>query len=355
MKKNKKNIAIIGAGLFGCTIALILSKKHSIDLYEKRSDILNEASMYNQFRFHHGLHYPRSIKTVNEIKKSNKSFVNFFGKKIFGSTDNFYCISKNSSRTTFKKYINFLKKNNLNYKLKNNCKFTSNQIEGTIISDEKIMNYFKIKKIIKSKLKKSTVKLKLNSNFNLTKLKSQDYDKVIITTYKNNNEILKKLGFNKLKKFRYELIEKIAILLPKIYRKISIVVMDGKFLCVDPYLGTPYHLLSHVKHSKIQIIKKKFCNFSKENNKQLIIEKKSNTKNSNFKKFIKDGSKYLTFLNEAKYIFSLYVVRTIKPNVKKTDDRTNLIEIVNDKIITVLSGKWNTCVSQANYINKLIK
>ena len=31
--------------------------------------------------------------------------------------------------------------------------------------------------------------------------------------------------------------------------------MDGNFLCLDPYAGTSYHLLSHVKHSKIKIIK----------------------------------------------------------------------------------------------------
>tara|TARA_B100000780_G_scaffold261512_1_gene213995 strand:- start:237 stop:365 length:129 start_codon:yes stop_codon:yes gene_type:complete len=31
----KKKIAIVGAGLFGCTISLILSKKYDVDLYEK--------------------------------------------------------------------------------------------------------------------------------------------------------------------------------------------------------------------------------------------------------------------------------------------------------------------------------
>jgi predicted NAD/FAD-binding protein len=30
-------IAIIGSGYFGSTIALILSKKHNIDLYEKEN------------------------------------------------------------------------------------------------------------------------------------------------------------------------------------------------------------------------------------------------------------------------------------------------------------------------------
>ena len=38
--KNKKTIAVVGAGLFGCTAALILSKKHNVDLYQRRPDIL---------------------------------------------------------------------------------------------------------------------------------------------------------------------------------------------------------------------------------------------------------------------------------------------------------------------------
>ena len=39
--------------------------------------------------------------------------------------------------------------------------------------------------------------------------------------------------------------------------------MDGNFLCLDPYAGTSYHLLSHVKHSKIKIIKNISARFPK--------------------------------------------------------------------------------------------
>ena len=49
----------------------------------------------------------------------------------------------------------------------------------------------------------------------------------------------------------------------KKYKELSFVIMDGKFVCIDPYLGTPYHLLSHVKYSKLKIIKKKFSKFPK--------------------------------------------------------------------------------------------
>jgi len=56
-----KKICIVGAGLFGTTLALMLAKdkKNHIDLYEKKKDILSETSLKNQQRFHLGYHYPR--------------------------------------------------------------------------------------------------------------------------------------------------------------------------------------------------------------------------------------------------------------------------------------------------------
>ena len=182
-----------------------------------------------------------------------------------------------------------------------------------------------------------------------------DYNKIIIAAYKNNNDILKRLGKKIHYKFRYELVEKIAVKLPKKYKELSFVIMDGKFVCIDPYLGTPYHLLSHVKHSKLKIIKTKFSRFSKKYDIPLIKVKSTNIKISKFNKFIKDGSKYLPFLKYAKYMFSYFVVRTLKSNVEVTDERTNLRKQVNNKIITVLAGKWNTCVYEAKKIDKLLR
>ena len=345
--KIKKNIAVIGAGLFGCTTALVLSKKHNVDLYERKTDILNEASMCNQFRFHEGFHYPRSVKTFKEIKKSNKDFIDFYGRNIFGKTENYYSITKKDTKTKFKQYIKFLEKNNLKYTIKSKSDFVSKKIEGTILSNEKNLNYFKIKKKIIKKLSESTVNVKLRSQLDQAILRYKKYDHIIIAAYKNNNEIIKKLGFKVTNKFRYELIEKIIIKLPKKYKKTSIVVMDGKFLCLDPYIGTKYHLLSHVKFSKLKVVKGFYSKFPKKYDSRLIKTKSQNIRESRFKDFIRDGSTYLPFLKKAKYISSFFVVRTLKLNVEKTSERTNLTKKINKKIITILAGKWNTCVTES--------
>ena len=71
-------------------------------------------------------------------------------------------------------------------------------------------------------------------------------------------------------------------------------------------------------------------------------------------KFINNCKKYLPFLEEAKYIGSFYVVRTIEINKEKTDERLNQILKINNKIFTILSGKWNTSVGLAKRLKKII-
>ncbi len=344
-------IAIIGAGFFGTICGIRLSNKHEVHIYEKNKEILKGASLANQLRFHLGYHYPRSPKTVKEIKKHYKDFIKFFGQNIFGKTKNFYGISKEKSKVSFKKYLLFLKKNNLKYKKIKTNKF-SNKIEGQILSYEKNLNYFKARNIIKRQLKKNKVKIFYNTKFNKKLIK--DYDKIIVATYDQNNTVINSLGLKIKNNYKYELVEKIIIKLPKKYKNISCMVIDGKFVCLDPYIGTKYHLLSDVKNSKLEVLENKYPKFKNRNKKYLNSGIVKNIKISKFKNFIKHGSLYLPFLKNSKYIGSFFVTRVIKIHKEKTDERLNEITKVNKKIISIFSGKWNTCIGIAKNLENII-
>ena len=124
-----------------------------------------------------------------------------------------------SSKTSFTKYLNFLTKNKLKY-LFEGKKYFSNNIEGVIKSQEKILNYFQAKKIIHKKIKKiKNIKVFLNTKFKKNYIKN--YDQVIVCTYDQNNNILNTLGVKPKRKFKFELIEKILIKLPKKFNKKS--------------------------------------------------------------------------------------------------------------------------------------
>ena len=134
-------------------------------------------------------------------------------------------------------------------------------------------------------------------------------------------------------------------------KKKSYVVVDGKFVCIDPYLGTKYHLLSDVKNSKLETKVGKFPLFKHKNTRYLNSGIIRNIKVSQFNNFIKRSSDYLPFLKDAKYIGSMFVVRAIMKNKEKTDERTSIVKIHSKKILSILSGKWNNCV----YLAKNLK
>ena len=145
---------------------------------------------------------------------------------------------------------------------------------------------------------------------------------------------------------------KIVIKLPQKYKNKSFVVIDGNFVCCDPYIGTNYHLLSDVYNSKLEIQNTK--NYKFKSNKRFFVNKtpKKKLEISRFSNFIKNSSKYLPFLNNAKYIKSMFTVRTLLSNKEKTDERTSNVGKINDKLYVVLTGKWNTTVQIAKNIEK---
>ena len=344
-------IAIVGAGFFGTAIALRFSKKHFVHLYEKESDILKGASEANQFRYHLGYHYPRSISTISEIQEAHEfNSKNGYFKKFLKKNLNYYGVNKRLSKVSFSKYISILKKKNIFFKKFKNI-IKGSECKNFIQSKETNLNYFKYKNFIKKELSRSSnIKLKLNSE--IDKKDILNYDKVIICTYSNINNILKKIGIKKLLKFKYELIEKLIVRLPKKFKNISYVILDGKFANLDPYEGTKNHLLSDVLNSKLEIKKSKFPTF-KDSRKKYLNKGLVRTPESTFKRVVKRCSKYFPFLENSKYVYSIYSIRTIKRE-SNNDDRNSEIININKKVCVVFSGKWMSCYYIANKLYKFL-
>ena len=100
-------IAVVGAGIFGVTIALKLDEYYDVTLFESSRDILTAASRANQLRLHRGYHYPRSPDTVKTLLESIEFFTNEYKHSIVDSYDHFYCIAKEKSMTSPEQYLKF--------------------------------------------------------------------------------------------------------------------------------------------------------------------------------------------------------------------------------------------------------
>ena len=112
-------------------------------------------------------------------------------------------------------------------------------------------------------------------------------------------------------------------------------VLDGKFIFLDPYLGTNSYLLSDIKSSKIEIVDCPILFIKKLKKRFLskgVIKKK---KNSNY-------NHYLKYYKYVDYLFVLFATRTlhIYKEKEKTDERLSKIIKYGNNIIYIFFTKF---------------
>lgn len=348
---NKTKIAVVGAGIFGVTAALELSKENSVDLYEIKDDILRAASGINQLRLHRGYHYPRSEKNAVLLSKEFEVFNNHFSKCIILNDNYYYCIAKDNSKTSASQYLEFCKKHKLEYEEKDLDFISKEKISLSVKVREGLLDLFKLKLELRKGILKSKINLLLNTKFQQSFI--QKYDYVVICTYAALNKFLENYPHNK-REYKFQVCEKPVVKLPKSFKNTSIVVFDGPFLTLDPYGRTGLHLMTHVKHA---IHSENIGIYPEFDEKLLSVIDKGIVKKppfSNFKFFRESVREFVPGIRNIEYIGSMFTIKTVLPYVEKTDERPTLIEQVNSNLISVLGGKIVTCVSTANKISKLI-
>jgi hypothetical protein len=339
-------IAVVGAGIFGVTIALNICKIHNVTLYDINNDIMTSASRANQLRLHRGYHYPRSPKTAKELLHSINYFIDEYKDSIVYNHDHYYSIAKEKSLVSPSQYLEFCDMFNLEYKVIDNFKHVNNEkIAMTVTVKESLLDYDSVYNTCKERLKKSNIKNMLGTKF--TKKDMSEFDIVINCTYANINYLLS--SEDRLK-YKFEVCEKIAVEMPKDMKNKSIVVMDGPFMCVDPYGRTGLSLLGNVVHAIHHTNTGHFPTIPvvmfKDLDNGLVLKPKI----SNYSKFIETGKSYIPSLVKAKYKGSMYTVRAVLPNMEKTDGRPTIVSNTGNKIINVFSGKIDTCVRASKLI-----
>lgn len=346
-------IAVVGAGIFGTTIAIKLaSENFKIDLFEKESDILQAASGINQYRLHRGYHYPRSIETALSSKKAESSFRVEYSESLLDNSEHYYCVAKEKSKVSKEEFINFCNKCELEYKEDNLDFVNLEKVQLTLKVKESLIDPIRLRKIVWQKLHSNKVNIILNKVFSNEDIKN--YDVVINCTYANLNHVLEKTS-KILENYQFELCEKPILKLPELFKRKSVVVMDGPFFCIDPYSDTGFHLMGNVVHALHKTNVGLFPDIPEEFKPLMnkgIIKKPPIT---NISKFMEVATKFMPEIKNAEHIGSMYTVRTVLPNVHDTDERPTLVKKINDKIINVFSGKIGNCVEAADEVLKILK
>ena len=334
------NVAVVGAGIYGITSAIKLSNKgYEVDLFESKGDILAATSGINQYRIHRGYHYPRSKDTILSCRDNESSFVSNFKKAVVDKAEHFYSIASEDSFTAPRDYLHVLDECNLEWEIVDplpNCDLTVKVNENLYCPET-------LKSICLDRIKGCGINLFLHRKIK-DKKELLSYNYKIISTYSSLND------FDDTKKdYQFELCEKPLFKLPQQYSNKSIVVMDGPFMCFDPYSNTEYHVGGNVVHaihtSNIgtePIIPPAYKDYI---NKGII----TNPKYTNVSSFIESAKKFFPDIEKAEHIGSMYTIRTVLPNKDKTDERPTIVRFEKDTAI-LFSGKVVNCIEAADKI-----
>lgn len=354
-------ILIIGAGIFGTSVATILSEKNNqVDLIEAESDIMQLASRVNHNRIHLGYHYLRSIQTAEQSIEGLLSFLFNYGKAVIHQLPNYYAIAKDGSKTTPAEFGRFCDNVGIGYdNIFPDAKFLNRDvIQECFRVPEPVWDYQRLKKIILASLKKAKVNLLLNTE--CTQLKQladttfeatfnngiKQYDVVINTTYTNMNRVNSYLGVEP-KKLLFE-----NVLIP-VFKypssALGLTVMDGPFCSVMPRGNVKNEfLLYHVKQSIIEsqiAINKPHYEGVRNTPADLKIEEN----------IYAQSAQFMPFLNKSEHLKYDKTIRVVYEN----DDDARITELFTypgvKNYFAVLSGKVTTCIQVALEIKHILK
>ena len=348
----KKRIAVIGGGIFGSTAAIYAARAgHEVHLFEEQADLLQAASGINQFRLHRGYHYPRSPETARAALEGEKTFRDEYGEAVIGEGRNFYAIAREGSKTSAEQFINFAKKHNLALRMADPADYVNPKtIELFVEVEEAWYDPHRIRELIKGKLREAKVHLHLATRADRETIAG--FDRVIQATYANLNALVPESSREHV--YQYEICEKPVVRLPASFGLTGIVVMDGPFMCVDPYGRTGNHVIGHVQHA-IHATNTDFVPVVPENIRPLLHAGLiTDPPVTAFQKFIEDGSRYIPILRKAQYVGSLFTIRTVLPNLDATDARPTLVSELADGTIRIFSGKVSNCVEAAKEVVRIL-
>ena len=340
---------VIGGGVFGLTSAIELSNNgYLVDVKEKSNTIMGGASSINQYRLHKGYHYPRSKETAQECLDGLYSFKRKYEDCVVnGDITHMYSIASEDSLINGDEYKEFLDDMKLSYEEREpmpNC-------DLTIVADEELFCPNKLTESLEKKIQSSYINVELNTEVIDLEYWKKEYDVVVIATYSDINQLL-----DDKKWYQFELCEKPVVKLPKIFENTSIVIMDGPFMCLDPYQDE-YHVLGNVKEA-IHVWNEGTEPFwpheyTKYLNKGLIKNPKPEL--TKIDKFIESGVKYFgDEFRDLEHIGSMYTFRAVLANRDHDDARPTLVNHEGDNVYTLFSGKIDTCVNAGRELMRTI-
>lgn len=331
---------IIGGGFYGAAIAIYLAKQRGLKhivLVERESALLTRASYNNQARIHNGYHYPRSFTTAYRSRVNMPRFVSDWSEAVKQDFTKLYAIARRNSKVTAKQFVHFCKEigakiEPIDQSLRQ--LFEPRLIEEVFLVEEYVFDASKLASWAERELKECGVEIRLETRVTAISKCCNALKVAICQERGGEGEIVSRYVFNctysGLNQFagdfpgtrtslKQEITEMALMQVPPALEGLGITVMDGPFFSMMPFPARGLHTLSHVRYTP-------HMHWSDQCGIDPYQKLNDYDRATRVDRMVRDVGRYLPAVLDAKYVDSLFEVKTILVKNEGDDGRPILFE-----------------------------
>jgi glycine/D-amino acid oxidase-like deaminating enzyme len=339
--KNKFDAVVIGGGFYGSAIAIYLAKQRGLKkilLIERESALLTRASYNNQARVHNGYHYPRSFTTAYRSRINLPKFVRDWPDAVIQDFTKLYGIARRNSKVTARQFVHMCKKIGAKIEPADQSLrqlFEKRLIEDVFLVEEYDFDSTKLASWAEHELKECGIEIRLescvidilkevNSSLRVSIKSTHGVEELITSCYVFN------CTYSGLNQFggdfpgtqtglKQEITEMALMEAPVLLKGLGITVMDGPFFSMMPFPARGLHTLSHVRYTP---------HLHWQDQQGINPYKKLNDygRRTRVDRMVRDVARYMPAVLDAKYVESLFEIKTILVKKEYDDGRPILLE-----------------------------
>lgn len=353
---NTQDAVIIGGGFYGAAIAIYLAKQRDLKrilLIEREPALLTRASYNNQARVHNGYHYPRSFTTAYRSRVNLPKFVRDWPDATKQDFIKLYAIARRNSKVTARQFLRFCRE--IGAKIQPAAPGLRELFEPRLIEDvfqveEYAFDTTKLANWAERELNECHVIIRRDTRVTAI---TNGQDKTLRVTMQPKHgdveSVTSRYVFNctysGLNQFsgdfpgtrtglKQEVTEMALMQAPPALEGLGITVMDGPFFSMMPFPARGLHTLSHVRYTP-------HLHWNDELGIDPYQKLDLYDRATRVDRMVRDVGRYLPAVFDAKYVDSLFEVKTVLLKSEGDDGRPILFEKHSELpgCYSVLGGK----------------
>ncbi len=332
---------IIGGGFYGAAIAIYLAKQRGVKrivLVERESALLTRASYNNQARVHNGYHYPRSFTTAYRSRVNLPKFLHDWPDAVKQDFTKLYAIARRNSKVAAKQFERFCRE--IGAKIQpaspaQRALFEPRLIEDVFIVEEYAFDTSRLANWAVRELNECGVQIRVdtrvtgisngpNESLQVAMQSKNGAEEAISCRYVFNCAYS---GLNQIKGdfpgtrtgLKQEITEMALMQVPPALKDLGVTVMDGPFFSMMPFPARGLHTLSHVRYTP-------HSHWTDRSGIDPYQKLEHYERATRVDRMVRDVGRYLPAVLDAKYIDSLFEVKTVLMKNESDDGRPILFE-----------------------------